>query len=309
MRKMILAASLAVVLATFAGYPTASAASKPRAIPPNMIGLILTPTGFDGKIYESGQVDIGETGWFAEWGNKLVLLERAGFQIKEQFIQSDPGNKDDHEDHRCIVGPKREPMSLDVRLLFAMPDHTKPEGKQAILRMGVLGVPEPADQNRFGGDRVMTLDARSVYFQQVQQQVRGKIRDVCIGYADVEAVYKAVEKNGTPEGFSDKIRIAVGSVLAEHQSPLYLVTAVVSNVKPDPAVIHAIATTQAADKLVQAMTKIDDFVKEDKTGMRGYIFKMMTMQEMLSKADQSGRSTVFMTDVSGGANLTPVPMR
>src|SRR5579871_3088748 len=121
MKKMSLVAAVVGVIVLLG---SSAFASEPRAVPPNMIGLILTPTGFDGKIYEPGQVDIGNVGWFANWGNKLVLIQRSGFAIKEQCIQNDPNNLDDHEDHRCIVGPKREPMSLDVRLLFALPDYS-----------------------------------------------------------------------------------------------------------------------------------------------------------------------------------------
>ena len=305
MRKLGLIAIAALAI----GFGGSAFAAEPRAIPPDMIGMILTPTGFDGKIYESGQVDIGNKGWFADWGNKLVLLQRGGFAIKEQFVQNDPNNDKDREDHRCIVGPKREPMSLDVRLLFAMPDHTKPAGKEAILRMGVLGKPVRAPFEQFGGDRVLVLDAGSVYFQQVQQQVRGKIRDVCLGYESVDAVFEAVAKNGTPEGFTDKLKKTVGTVLAENNSPLFLVTAIASNVKPDPSVISAIASGQAADKLTDAMLKIDNFIKADPTGQRAFIYKLMMMQAMTAKTgEKGGVNTFFMTDV-GVPSSTPIPTR
>jgi hypothetical protein len=301
-----LATALAVTVVTLSGG--SSFAAEPRAIPPNMIGMVLTPTGFDGKIYESGQIDIGNVGWFADWGNKLVLLERGGFAIKEQFVQNDPNNENDHEDHRCIVGPKREPMSLDVRLLFAMPDHTKPAGREAILRMGVLGRPVAAKPQQYGGDRVLVLDADSVYFQQVQQQVRGKIRDICLSYESVDAVFNAIAKNGTPEGFSDKMKMMLGTVLAENNSPLFLVTAIASNVKPDPSVVSAIASAQAADKLIDAMQKIDVFIKADSSGQRAFIYKLLMMQAMTAKAGEKGGSnTFFMTDV-GVPNGFPVPV-
>jgi len=307
MRRPSLIAAVAVALATVIGGPTFAA--ELRAIPPNMIGLILTPTGFDGRIYEPGQIDIGATSWFAGYGNKLVLIQRSGFQIKEQFIQNDPGNLNDHEDHRCIVGPKREPMSLDVRLLFALPDYRKPEGKEAILRMGLLGNPHEGDPRLYGGDRVLVLDASTVYFQQVQQQVRGKIRDVCIHYDGVEAVFKAIEQDGTGKGFTDDIRSNVGTVLAENHSPLFLVGAVASNVKPDPSVVNATAQSQAADILIGAMTKIDTFIKEDSTGARAYIYKMMALQAMTAKAaEKGGSSTFFMTDV-GAPHEVPIPTR
>ena len=307
MRKVSLIAAAVVALAI--NFGGSAFAAEPRAIPPDMIGMILTPTGFDGKIYESGQVDIGAKGWFADWGNKLVLLQRGGFAIKEQFVQNDPNNDKDREDHRCIVGPKREPMSLDVRLLFAMPDHTKPAGKEAILRMGVLGKPVTAKPEQYGGNRVLVLDAASVYFQQVQQQVRGKIRDVCLSYESVDAVFDAIAKNGTPEGFTDKMKKTVGTVLAENNSPLFLVTAIASNVKPDPSVISAIASAQAADRLTEAMQKIDTFIKADSTGQRAYIYKLMMMQAMTTRVgERGGNNTFFMTDV-GVPPGTPIPTR
>ena len=307
MRKLSLIAAAAVALMT--SFGSSAFAAEPRMIPPDMIGMMLGTTGFDGKIYESGQVDIGNIGWFAGWGNKLVLLQRGGFAIKEQFVQNDPSNDKDREDHRCIVGPKREPMSLDVRLLFAMPDHTKQAGREAILRMGVLGKPVAAKNETYGGDRVLVLDAGSVYFQQVQQQVRGKIRDVCLGYESVDAVFDAIAKNGTPEGFTDKMKKTIGMVLAENNSPLFLITAIASNVKPDPSVISAIASAQAADKLTDAMQKIDAFIKADSTGQRAFIYKLMMMQAMTAKtSEKGGNNTFFMTDV-GVTSGTPVPIR
>jgi len=301
MRGISLAAALAVAILTALGGT--SSAVELRAVPPNMIGLMLTPTGFDGKIYEPGQVDIGNESWNG-YGNKLILIQRSGFDIKEQFAGNDPKNPNDHEDHRCIVGPKRQPMTLDVRLLFALPDYTKQEGKNALLRMGLLGNPEEIK----GLTRVLLLKAETVYFQQVQQQVRGKIRDVCLGYEDVEAVYKAIEKNGSDAGFTDKLSKSVGTVLADNRSPLFLVGAVASNVKPDPSVMSAIAATQAADKLVEAMTKIDQFIKDDKTGMRGYVYKMYVLQEM-AKVNKNGQNNLLMTDVSGGPGFVPLPQR
>lgn len=198
-------------------------------------------------------------------------------------------------------------MTLDVRLLFAMPDYSKPEGKDAILRMGLLGNPTPADATITGGDRTMLLSADSVYVQQVQQQVRGKIRDVCLSYESVDAVFDAVAKNGTPDGFTDKLKIAVGTVLAENNSPLFLVGAVASNVKPDSSVIDAIAASKAADELIDTMKKIDDFIKDDPSGMRTYIYKMATMKAI---AARSG-NTLLMTDVNNGAsiNVLPVPLK
>jgi hypothetical protein len=100
----------------------------------------------------------------------------------------------------------------------------------------------------------------------------------------------------------------VGTVLSENHSPLYLIGAVASNVKPDASVVNAIAATQAADKLVEAMEKIDNFIKADKSGTRAYIYKMMTMERIVTQGDKNGHNTLFMTDVSGGASTGIIPM-
>lgn len=303
MRILSAIAAIGMSIVAFVSTP-ASAEETNRLVPANMIGLLLTPTGFDNKIYEPGLVDIGRSGWLDDYGNRLILIQRSGFAIKEQFGQNDPNNANDREDHRCIVGPNREPMTLDVRLLFALPDYKKPEGKNAILRMGLLGNPRKVEESKYGS-RVWILDAESVYEQQVRQQVRGKIRDVCLRYQSVEDVFKALEKNGQEGGFTDTLRMAVGTVLAENQSPLFLVGAVASNVKPDPTVVAAVAANQAAAQQIAAITTLENFLKQDPTGLRNYLYKMMAVQGMAGKG---GNSTVFMTDV--GANGTPaVPLR
>ncbi|MBX9926401.1 MAG: hypothetical protein K2Y05_08595, partial [Hyphomicrobiaceae bacterium] len=53
------------------------------SVPPNYIGLMLTPTGYDNSIYTPGQVDIGVES-STNRGNRLVLIQRSGFAVKEQ---------------------------------------------------------------------------------------------------------------------------------------------------------------------------------------------------------------------------------
>jgi hypothetical protein len=69
-------------------------------IPPNYIGMKLTPTGYEDTIYTPGQVDIGTTGPAGQ-GNQLELIQRSGVEVKEQFLGKD-GNKDG-ADHRCLT--------------------------------------------------------------------------------------------------------------------------------------------------------------------------------------------------------------
>ena len=98
-------------------------------IPPNDIGMKLTPSGYENQIYTPGQVDLGADNSGDGQVNKLVLIQRSGVEVKEQFLGRS-GNED-KEDHRCLLADK-SPLTLDVRLLLALPDYEKPEGERTI---------------------------------------------------------------------------------------------------------------------------------------------------------------------------------
>jgi hypothetical protein len=271
-------------------------------VPPNYIGLILTPTGYDGKIYTPGQVDIGTVSE-ANRGNRLVLIQRSGFAVKEQFLKGDPDNAKDTEDHRCVVGPRLEPMTLDTRLLLALPNYETEAGRKDLMRLAVLGNPKPVREQA----RTSELTALSIYFEQARLQVRGKIRQICSEFESVEAVFKSIA-DASEVGFSSRIRKAIAATLVESQVPLHLVDAVVSNVKPDPTVMEAIAAKQAAEKRVEAIEVITRFLAQDPDGSRKLVYRMQVLQEIVAKADEKGRSTIFMTDISGAPNVVPVPV-
>ena len=61
-----------VLLAALGGVMLAACASY-QNIPPNYIGMKLTPTGYEDTIYTPGQVDIGTTSDSGQ-GNQLVLI-------------------------------------------------------------------------------------------------------------------------------------------------------------------------------------------------------------------------------------------
>lgn len=63
-------------------------------VPPNDIGMMLTPTGYEGKVYTPGQVDIGTVGT-GNYGNSLVLVQRSVIEVKEAFLRS-TGDGEDH---------------------------------------------------------------------------------------------------------------------------------------------------------------------------------------------------------------------
>jgi len=150
-------------------------------IPPNYIGMKLTPTGYEDTIYTPGQVDIGTTSQSGQ-GNQLVLIQRSGVEVKEQFLGKD-GNKDG-ADHRCLT-QDQNPMTLDVRLVLALPDYSTPQGKKDLKTLFMLGNPTPMQ----GNSRILVLSTESVYEQQAQLQIRGHIRKICSQYSDFGAAF------------------------------------------------------------------------------------------------------------------------
>lgn len=271
-------------------------------IPPNDIGMMLTPTGYEEKIYTPGQVDIGQEN-ANKRGNKMVLIQRSGIQIKEQFIGKE-GNAD-KEDHRCLTANKA-PATVDVRILLALPDYEKPTGKKDLARIFLLGNPAVlAGANPEG--RVLRITADSIYVEQAQQQVRGKIRQVIMGYKDFDSLMTAFADVGET-GLTKKIEVAVSTALVDQSIPLRVVSAFVSNLKPDPSVVEATSAKQAADKRVEAIKVLTDFLSEDATGARWKVYNMQVLQEIVSTANNNGHNTIFMTDISGGASSKTLPI-
>jgi hypothetical protein len=65
-----------VLLAALGGLMLAACEQSYQNIPPNYIGMKLTPTGYEDTIYTPGQVDIGTTSQSGQ-GNQLVLISAA----------------------------------------------------------------------------------------------------------------------------------------------------------------------------------------------------------------------------------------
>jgi len=99
-------------------------------------------------------------------------------------------------------------MSLDVRLPVRATGTTpKQEGKNALLRMGLLGNPKDL------GNRVLLLGRRHRLLPAgAAAGCVGRSAMFVSGYADVEAVYKAIEMNGNRRPSPTIFGKAVGTV-------------------------------------------------------------------------------------------------
>jgi regulator of protease activity HflC (stomatin/prohibitin superfamily) len=274
-----------------------------RDIPPNDIAMILTPSGYEDKIYSPGQVDIGETGRGGS-GNRLVLIQRSGLEVKEAFINNETAKEaEDRGDHRCLTLDKA-PLALDVRANFALPDYEKPEGKKDLERIFHLGNPI-AEGNT---ERVSRISAQSIYSEQARQSVRGKIRQICSGYKNFDDIFAAVADE-SEKGLTKKIEHAIATVLKDRNIPIKLVNAYPSNIKPDPSVIDAIAAQQAAAKRVEAITTITSFLDADKTGSRRMVYQYQVIQEIVARANANGHNTIILGPGGSLPSVTSVSPR
>jgi len=130
---------------------------------------------------------------------------------------------------------------------FAYRTTPKQEGKNALLRMGLLGNPKDL------GNRVRCWTP--------PPSIPAGAAAGCV--EDPRCLSSGTGCRGRLQGYRDERQRrlhrqsgkAVGTVLADNQLTALLVGAVASNVKPDQSVVSAIAATQAADKLVEAMAK------------------------------------------------------
>jgi hypothetical protein len=260
--------------------------------------MMLTPTGYEDTIYTPGQVDIGTTS-AAGQGNQLVLIQRSGIEVKEQFLGKG-GNKDG-ADHRCLT-QDQNPMTLDVRLVLALPDYSTPQGKKDLKTLFMLGNPTPMQ----GNNRILVLSAESVYEQQAQLQVRGYIRKICSQYPDFSAAFKSF--GAEKENLTDRIAASVGTVLVEQGVPLRLVGVQVSNMKPDDSVVEAQVAQKAAEARTAAIKTLTDFLDQDPTGTRKMVYRMQVLQELTRTANANGHNTIFLTDLGGqSTGILPSP--
>jgi hypothetical protein len=278
-----------------------SGCQKYYDVPPNDIGMKLTPSGYEGKIYSPGQVDLGTADNDGSM-NRLVLIQRSGVEIKEQFLGK-AGNED-KEDHRCLIGDK-SPLTLDVRLLLALPNYETPDGKKELARLFLLGNPTTVEGKE---NRVLRISAEGVYADQARQLVRGRLRQLCAGFNNFDTIFASLADT-SDKGFTKRIEHEIAEILKLQNVPLSLVSAFPSNIKPDDTIIEAIAAQMAAQKRVQAIQVLTDFLDQDRTGSRRMIYRMQVLQEIVNKADANGHNTVVIStgdDHSGSPALIPI---
>ncbi len=269
---------LIVTIAAICGLFTAmTGCSEYRNVPPQAVGRKLTPTGWEDKLYGSGQVNIGEKGYSGLCTN-LVIIQTSAFAVKESFLgaQANP----DHEDHRVFTLDKT-PMSLDIRLMFTCPDVNRNE--EAVKRLFTLSNPV----QKQGDDRVMEISLASIYAEQAQMHVRGKIRDVMARYKSFDHAFDSRSE------ITQEICSIVASVFKERNVSLALVDGQISNMKPDPLVWENQVKVQAANAEIEAMTKLQKYLDENPSGR--IIFVLSKLKEIASIGAEKGNTVVVIS--------------
>lgn len=262
-----------------------------ETVAPNEFGMILTPTGFQNDVLKPGSYDIGED--IRGEGNKLYLVDGSLIGIKEAFVIESNG-----EDHRCSM-QGAQPLMLDVRFTFAIPDVEAADGVKHMARLMSLSRAVRVE----GRERVFRIEPEEVYVNQAKQEVRGKIRQLCASFVNYEAAEASFADEGE-NGMTAKIETIVRDVLKRHSIPLTLISAQPSNMKPDQTVIDANSAKIAAEARVQAVDKIVQYLADDPTGRRYDVYRLQTLQEIAKSTDNA-----MFLDFNPGAGLLPLPSK
>jgi len=254
------------------------------SVPPGYIGKVLTPKGYSEEIHEAGQVDIGTTDSNG-MQNTLVICEASTVTIKESFDKSTEG------DHRISTrNPKKSPpLSVDVRVQVALPfgDDAKAQ-REAIFAM--------VTPQKSTTERVSFIELSQVYTSSAAGTVRNRIREIfsrCEDYDDVMSRYSQI---------NSEISKAIAGAFKENHTPLVLLSAELSNVKPDEAV------TAAQNQFAASQSEIDQINAVGKAIQANPGYLEMKKWEVIREA--AGKGATIIIDASDkGRMTTTLPLK
>jgi hypothetical protein len=171
--------------------------------------------------------------------------------------------------------------------------------EQRAIALGNPTYPNPNDQ------RVMRIDAISIYEAQARQQVRQSIRMLCKSYKDFDAIFNAFGDSGEA-GLSKKLEHIVADALTSKKVPFVLISAGPSNIKPDEEIMQARAAKQAAQIHNEAVEIVTNFLDQDRTGSRRMVYQMQVWKEIVSIGNANGHNTIMFQSDGGHSNLIPI---
>lgn len=258
-----------------------SACTNFKEIPAGYIGRVLTPTGWQNKMLEAGQVDLGEKNANGSF-NTLVLLEATSTTVKEQFMAASAEGNVDKQDHR-ILTKNGTPLAVDVYIRAMIPD-----GETERNNIFVLVTPRSSQNDSL----VKWIMVQDVYARFAMMDVRSKVRVIFASYKDYQDVYAHYEEIDT------KISTMVSQTFEKNGVPLKLQNASLSNVKPDESVWAAQNQNAGAQAKVDTINAIGAALRNNPEYES--FMKWESLMRIAEVGSKSGTNTVIITDGNTG---------
>jgi hypothetical protein len=249
-----------------------------KEIPAGYVGKILTPTGWQDKILEAGQVDLGDINGNGTY-NILVILEASSVTMKEHFgvAGSDP-SVGDNEDHRIIVD--NTPLTIDI-YTRGMIDDTK-EGRDAIFAQIT---PDNTNDNL-----VKTITIGKIYNQFARMDVRGGTRAIFSKYKNYDWCAKHLDS------INNDLSAMVVATFKRNKVPLIPMNVQVSNIKQDETVWAAQNQKQAAISQVATIDSIGQVLER-----RPKYIQFMKWEALKEIAAKNPNITIIVNEGSNNA--------
>lgn len=251
-------------------------------IPGGYIGKVLTPTGWENKLLEAGQVDIGDESNNGSC-NKLVICEATSVTIKESFSK----NGDKGEDHRIITTDK-VPLTVDLYTQVMVPEEKK-------MRDSIFAQVTPIPTKM---DRVSKITLEMIYDRFARMTIRGKTRQIFSKYKNYDRVMANYDQ------INKEVSAMIIDTFQQTKIPLRLLGGQLSNVKVDGVVLDALNEEAAAKARANAITIIGAAIRANP----GYLEKYK-WDKVLEITDKNPKMTLIVNDGAGGSPVAYVPRR
>jgi hypothetical protein len=264
---------------------TASCSSSFANVPAGYTGKLLTPRGWDPRILEPGQVNLGTLGSGGR-GNSLVLLEGTLTTVREKF-QEASANADKVDDR--VLTKDGVPLTLTVYIRLTAPEDI--QTRNAIFAQMTPNISK---------DRVSIIMLQDVYNKFAAMDVRNKIRAIVASYNDYKSLYADFY------GANERINQAVKDVFKDNDVPLAFQNAGISNAKPDQKVWDAENDKVAAQARADAMNIMSEAIKADPNNL--ITLKWQYMQKIAEVSAESGTRIIIITDTSNPEMSPQLPV-
>lgn len=254
-------------------------------VPAGYVGKVLTPNGWQKGVIEAGQVNLGGTD-MDNRSNSLVLLEASGTQVKEQFMEKDPK---DAQDHRIITsgGPGASQMSVatDVYIRLRVP------ADEALRNRVYAEITAGVDKDN---SRISWITVQGIYNRFVQQESRSIIRRIIGGYADDLDIQKHRVEIET------QIKAALFERMQELGVPLELQSVTLSNVMPDKSVMDSRNRNNSASAEVQAIDSIGAAIARNPRYID--LQQVQAMERVCTESGKAGHPCTMIVGIDGAGH-------